>query len=405
MPLIFDKSKKKKMIDNNDEYEHLEMDHNIEESDYDDAEGGGENDENLSDIRLVVGLNYFKLKDQKIYFLPYEISFQIFDWKNPKKELLLSEYQAYQKKELFLYGHQGYQSFSTIYNKTSVDSSLTDVEEQVNVQEKAITYIIKDLINVYKIKHVYVYGNNIIIRRLFKTIDVNVYNIKDISPSCTPTPIDLISNRKISNLKKKHQCYDHYFREINDVVMKISRIFYLGYDHNKMALNWENVNGHSALQNFIGREKTVVEIRNYIISDELCRMNIFSLALLRRALEKDMNNCNSLDIEAKAKAVSYLLKIIYLCFVKPNYFKWNENIFTNNDVSKQILTFTITGPRKIYPVEYNSYSDFSITMDKELEEFIDEQMLNEYYSRDQINYENNNLYINLLQYSEVVMFD
>ena len=393
------------MIDNNHYYENFGMDRIIEEKD-EEGEGGGrgrgerENDEDLSDIRLVVGLNYFKLEappqqqrqqPKRIYFLPCDLTFKLFDWKNMNEEVLMNGYES-----LF--------NFSTLYENTT-DSSLTDIKEKVNeIEEKQIISSLKLLINDYRIKHVYVYGNNNIIRRLFENLNVNVYNIKDISPSCTPTPIDLGRNRKYnSNLKKNHQTYDHYFKQINDVVMKISRIFVLGYNPERMCLSWEHINGCNAFQTFIGREKTVVEIKNYINSKELCRMNIFSLALLRRVLEKDMA-CKSLDIVTKAKTVSYLLKIILLCFVKPNYFKWAEINSTTNDVSKDFLTFTITGPRKIYPVMYNSSLNYSCTMYEELETFIDAQMENEDSSKDQIMYENNNLPQNLSKFINAEMF-
>lgn len=356
---------------------------NIEKGEYEEEK----RNEDDSDIVLVVGLNYFKHEAQnstkiskKIYFFPCDISLRLFDWQNVKEIT----------KQSF------YHSFQEYYKKESVNFSLDDIEgNKIREIEESIVSEIKKLITEYNINHVYVYGYNKIIRRLFQSLDdsVYVYNIKDMSPSLYPDPIDLKGEHRTHNYKRNQAC-DRYFSEINDVVMKISRIFTLGYDEVANVLRWENVNGKEMLQAFIGRERIVVDIKKYVQADRLSKMNILSLALLRRILEKEMNHYH-LDVEKKAKDLSCLIKMIYLSLVKPNYFAWVQWS------QKNIFDFTIACPQRTVTVKYNSQSDIE-WISEELINFINMHSRIDEPNKDAIDYGNNNYYNNILKFAEFV---
>ena len=366
----------------------------------------GKNENENSDFRLVVGLNYYKHEgfnnnfkneesasnyskfSRKIYFFPCDISLRLFEWESVKELTDKSYYYEFHK-----------------FYKDTANFSLDDIEGiKLKKLEEEIITAIKVLIEEYKINHVYVYGYNKIIQRLFESLNdvVKIYNIKEISPSCTPDPISLESNHRKRNQNyipyKKNQMYEYekHFIEINDVVMKISRIFTLGYDQNDFALRWDNINGKT-IQGFIGREKTVVEIKNYIRADYLSKMNILSLAFLRRILEKDMNHFIH-DVEKKAKDLLFLTKIIYLCLVKPNYFSWSANYYYDDN-----LNFTIACPTKTIPITFNNQKENdSDWLSEELVNFIDMHSKTDEPNKETISYGNDFCYRNLLKFTELL---
>ena len=327
------------------------------------GEEDAKNDER-SDFRLVVGLNYFKHRSdynaKNVFLLPCDISILLLDCPKIGQNKMKSE---------------EYWNFMPIYEKNT-KSSIEDIRKKVSEYENEISRTLEEAIKNYDVRHIYVYGYNNVIQRLFSELpSVKVYNIKDIWTSCTPEPVN-----------RGRYCYkehDLYFAEINALARKISRLLVLGYDKETMELSWDNVNGgiYGAL---IGDTSIVVNIDKYVDSRKLSRMNLLSVSLLLRVLENDMTGLQ--DISRRAKDLSYLMKIICLCIEKPNYFRW---ITLHPD--DNTLEFVISRPTKNHRIIYSPSAYFNLPT--ELESFIDLHMKSEDIKDDLITYsEDNNVY-------------
>ena len=334
-----------------------------------------EEEDEKKDFRLICGINYYKLyksEIKKYSLLTRDIGIFLLDW------------QKIEEKKEHLYS--SYKDFYTQSNNLSLE----EIDDKIyEIEEEQIINPLNDLIKKYNIKHIYIYGCNSIFRRLFKNFtDVKVYNIKEILTSCTPDPIDMAKYNN-ANYPRIFNANPNYFIDINKWVSKIARVLVMGYDAEELKLNWEKINGEEKVQDFIGAKKILVEIENYIPAQKLCIMNLFSLLLLRQILESEISK-NFSDISRKAKDIIFLLKVIYLCISKPNYFQWLK--FENDNCQ-----FHILGPDEQFLINYNSrcYLD---EIPENLDDFISCQLASEGKKNNFINYKNNNLYDNLISF-------
>ena len=324
------------------------------------------------DFRLVCGINYFKLynsENKRYSFIPQDLCISLFDWR--------TDMEAHEIINL---------SYEEFYKKNSNLSVKEINNEMYNLEEESIINPLKDFISHYNIKHIYIYGCNDIYRRLFQNLsNVNIYNIRNILTSCTPDNINLKKYNQIQNLNN-----DNEFNEINKWALKIARVYVLGYDRKKLVLNWDNVHGKEKIQTLIGKKKILVEINNYISAENLCKMNFFSIMLLRQILESEIKTFS--DITKRAKDVVFLLKIIYLCLIKPNYFCWKG-------VNENICEFDILTPDKKFTVKYDSRQHFE-EISKNLEDFVNHQLEFEEKKNHVVEYQNRKLYENFLLFMD-----
>ena len=357
----------------------------------------------VEDYRLILAINYFKLKDSfqkwKFAFIPYDMSMSLVGWGNEKDVFDRQRYD-------FSFG-ETYKEFSNVLSLDDFKQKILDLEEKEWCGE------LRNMIETYSIKHIYVYGYNNVIQRIIERIkerfsDINFYNIKDCLTSCTPETVD---NRNFSsggnswrnNYYNNDVSVDETFYLINGMVRKIARIFVMGYkseERNGRGSLTQPTHG-SSLEFFYNNKKNIMNIANYISADIFCEVNTLSVLLLRRLLDFEFDPQFFSDIGRRSNDVLCLLKLIFLSLLKPNYVEWLP-------IDRlDILNFNILGPSKNYFVAYSMRSYLEGEM-QFLEKFLYDNM-NSFYNNNNNNnnddedqypilYKDNSLYCNFIKF-------